>query len=319
MSSNHSPARHRYATRLNSFRRGGRSVEDAIRLAATTPGLSAFELNYPQHIDNLPAGGLKPLLEDTGLPLTALNLRFEGPALANGAFTAPDRVTRQRAIDTARAAVDFAAEHGAGHVILWMADDGFDYPLQVDYQRLWNDEIDGFRAVARHNPDVRVSVEYKPVDPRRWALIRSMGESLLAVRDVGEPNFGVTIDYCHALMAGENPAAAASLALSRGALFGVHLNDGYGVADDGLMVASVRPVQTLELLLALRNGGYRGTIYFDTFPIREDPVAECAANIAAVERLEAAIDRLPVDRLSGAQARHDAVAIDLLLREAGIG
>jgi xylose isomerase len=307
-----------YATRLNSFRRDGRSVADAIRLAATTPGLDAIELNYPQHLNDLDDEALAGLLAETGLRLTGLNLRFEGRRFANGAFTSPDAGARADAIGIACEAVDLAARFGAGHVILWMADDGFDYPLQVDYDRLWQDEIDGFRQVALHNPAIRVSVEYKPVDPRRWALVRSMGESILAVRDVSLPNFGATIDFCHALMAGENPAAAAALALREGKLFGVHLNDGYGIADDGLMVASVRPVQTLELLLALQQGGYDGTIYFDTFPIREDPVGECAANIAAVERLRSAIDRLPVDQLADARASHDALAIDRLLREAGI-
>ena len=311
--------RHIFATRLNSFRRGGRTVEEAIRLAATTPGLDGLELNYPQHFGELPDERLGAILQETGLQLTGLNLRFEGPRFANGAFTAPDRDHRREAIDLVKSAVDLAVRFGAHHVVLWMADDGFDYPLQVDYDQLWQDEIEAFREVADHAPDVRVSVEYKPVDPRRWALVRSMGEAMLAVRDVDRPNFGVALDFCHALMAGENPAAAAALALREHRLFGVHLNDGYGVADDGLLVASVRPVQTLELLLALRLGGYEGTIYFDTFPVREDPVAECAANIDAVNRLEAAIDRLPLDRLADARRRHDAIEIAALLREVEVG
>lgn len=259
------------------------------------------------------------LARDSGLALTGFNLRFEGTEFADGAFTSPRSATRERAIATAIEAVDLAAATGAGHVILWMADDGFDYPFQVDYRDLWEREIEGFRRVAAHDPSVLVSVEYKPVDPRRWALVRGMGESMLAVRDVGLPNFGATLDFCHSLMAGENPAAAAWLALREGKLFGLHLNDGYGTADDGLMVASVRPAQTAELLLALREGGYAGTVYFDTFPVREDPVAECAANIRAVERLEAALDRLPADRLLDARGRHDAAALAGLLEEAGIG
>ena len=75
---------------------------------------------------------------------------------------------------------------------------------------------------------------------------------------------------------------AAALALRDGRLFGVHLNDGYGQADDGLLVGSVHPWQTLELLATLRRHDYRGTIYFDTFPVREDPAAESAANVARV-------------------------------------
>ena len=228
-------------------------------------------------------------LAESGLTLTALSLRFEGPDFADGAFTSPRAETRERAIRLAQDAVELAARLAVPHVDLWMAYDGFDYPFQVDYDRLWADEVDGFRRVAAHDPAIRISVEYKPLEPRRTALIRGMGEALLAVRDVGLPNFGVQIDFCHSLMAREQPAMAAALALREGRLFGVHLNDGYGQADDGLLVGSVHPWQTLELLATLRRHDYRGTIYFDTFPVREDPAAESAANVARVRALEAVL------------------------------
>ena len=146
-----------------------------------------------------------------------------------------------------------------------------------------------------------------------------MGEALLAVRDVGLPNFGVQIDLCHSLMAREQPALAASLALREGRLFGVHLNDGYGQADDGLLVGSVHPWQTLELLATLRRYDYRGTIYFDTFPVREDPAAESAANVARVRTLEAISDRLDAGRLAELQTRHDALGLQELLHEVTFG
>ena len=299
---------HLVATRVNSFRAGGRSVADAVRAAARVPGLSALELNYPQHLTDLPGDALARLLEETGLLLTGLNLRFEGRDFANGAFTSPDEATRDRAVRMAQDAVDLAAAHGARHVILWMADDGFDYAFQADYARLWHDEIAGFRAVAEHNPAVRVSVEYKAFDPRRFPVVRTMGEAMLAVRDVGLANFGVTIDFCHSLMAGEHPAFAADFALREGKLFGVHLNDGYGRADDGLIVGSVHPTETLELLYLMRQRGYDGTIYFDTFPVREAPERELRANLSALRALSAAAERLPVAGLASSQARQDAVS-----------
>jgi sugar phosphate isomerase/epimerase len=200
-----------------------------------------------------------------------------------------------------------------------MAYDGFDYPFQVDYDRLWNDEVDGFRRVAAHDPAIRISVEYKPIEPRRTALIRGMGEALLAVCDVDLPNFGVQIDLCHSLMAGEQPALAAALALRQGRLFGVHLNDGYGQADDGLLVGSVHPWQTLELLATLRRYDYRGTIYFDTFPVREDPAAESATNVARVRALEAILDRLDTKQLTELQTRHDALGVQALLHDITFG
>jgi xylose isomerase len=120
-------------------------------------------------------------------------------------------------------------------------------------------------------------------------------------------------------MAGEQPAMAASLALRDGRLYGVHLNDGYGQADDGLLVGSVHPWQTLEFLATLRQYDYRGTIYFDTFPIREDPAAESATNVARVRRFEAMLDRLDGDRLADLRSRHDAIGVQRLLDEIAFG
>ena len=310
---------YRFAARLNSFKSvaDGLGTPALLRAAARVRGLTAVELNYPQHAIGLSHDHLREAISASGLTPTALNLRYEGGEFARGAFTSPDGTVRERAVSIAQEAVERAVALGAGHVILWMANDGFDYPFQVDYPRLWADEVDGFRRVAGHDPSIRVSVEYKPVDPRRYALIRSMADALLAVRDVNLPNFGVTLDFCHSLMAGEHPPAAAALALSMGKLFGVHLNDGYGPADDGLAVGSIHWSTTLELLAYLRRFNYDGTIYFDTFPVREDPVAECEANIETVLQLVATLDRLDEAQLAEGQAEHDALRSQRLVRRAG--
>jgi xylose isomerase len=313
---------YRLATRLNSFRLAGGAkvqVADAIKAVASVPGISAVELNYPQHF---PSEGRDSILEragEAGLAVTALNLRWDGPAFRLGAFTNPDAGNRETAIRTAIEAVDLAAEKGIDHVILWMGPDGYDYPFQADYRSLWDLEIEGFRRVAERDGSVRVSVEYKPNDPRRTSLIRSMGEALVAVADVGRENFGVTLDFCHALMAGEQPAAAAALAMKNNKLFGVHLNDGYGPADDGLMVGSVHPWQTLELLRELRKGAFRGTLYFDTFPDRLDPARECRSNIQSIIRMEALLDRLPVEAMNRANLEQDAVTALAMIQDLAFG
>lgn len=309
----------RFATRLNSFRRAGVSAEEAVRAVANVRGVSAVELNYPQHFVGDGNRLVLAAAAEAGLAVTALNLRWDGPDFVHGAFTHPVAENRKRAIGIACEAVDIAAQNNIDHVILWMGPDGYDYPFQANYCDLWKMEIDGFREVAARNPQLRVSVEYKPSDPRRTSLIRSMADSLLAVQDVGLQNFGVTLDFCHVLMAGEQPAAVAAQALSRGKLFGVHLNDGYGPADDGLMVASVHPWQTLELLAELRQGGFAGTIYFDTFPDRVDPARECAANVETMQRLFRILDRMPVAELRAAQACQDAVTSTRLIQKLMFG
>ncbi len=310
----------RLATRLNSFRlKGGQKIStaEALRAVAKVEGIDAVELNFPQHFLG-ETDDLLTLAGDLGLAVTALNLRYDGPDYQLGAFTHPTPANRDKAIHISMEAAEVAAKRGIDHVILWMGPDGYDYPFQADYAALWEMEIDGFRRVANVAPQTRVSVEYKPSDPRRFSLIRNMGEALAAVRDVDAKNFGVTLDYCHLLMAGENPAFAASLAVAKGKLFGVHINDGYGPADDGLMVGTVSLWQTLELLWQIKQGGFAGTIYFDTFPDRLDPARECAANVAMMRRLERILDRIPVAELKQAQAAQDAVTASRIFQDAAL-
>ena len=105
-------------------------------------------------------------------------------------------------------------------------------------------------------------------------------------------------------------------------LLGIHLNDGYGRRDDGLMVGTVNLVQTLELLFQLIRKGFDGVIYFDTFPdvTGLDPVQECESNIAMVNALWGVAKRLTSQTdLLEAIKRQDAVVSQNLIRIAILG
>lgn len=323
----------RFSSRLNSFATrpelfwpelpGKPTTPELMRRAGTVGELDGFDLNFPDHLDGHTSAGLARHAGDLGLAIHGLAMRYyRDPAFRSGAFTNPDAGVRQRAIELTLRGVDAVAEADAGMLTLWLGQDGFDHPFAADYDRLWALEIEGIRVVAAHNPDILISIEYKPDEPRAHALLDRIGTTLLAVGDVGLPNLGVTIDFAHALYAGEQPAMSAALVARHSRLLGVHLNDGYGGRDDGLMVGSVHTIQTLELLRQIRQDGYDGPIYFDTFPETSglDPVAECAANIATVRGMMATIDRIDADnRLSGALDRQDAVAGQQILQTALFG
>ena len=149
-----------------------------------------------------------------------------------------------------------------------------------------------------------------------------MTTTLLALSEVGRANTGVTLDFCHMLFAGEMPARAAMLAARHSRILGVHLNDGYGKRDDGLIAGSVHPVQTVELFVALDRAGYDGVIYFDTFPDHggTDPVGEARANIAVTDRLrQIAADLAGNEELARAQAIQDAAAATRIVTAALYG
>lgn len=304
--------RPRYAARLNAFRRPGEGVAGMIAAAGEVGGLSAADLNYPDHFAELSPGELARRLEDAELSLNGLAMRYYGPPeFKLGAFTHPDASVRRAAIDLTREGIDAGLSMGSDLMTLWLGQDGVDYSFQGDYGAMWDWTVEALQAVADHAPECRVAVEYKPNEPRAFALLPDVATTLLALREAGRDNLGVTLDLAHVLYAGEMPAHAAMLVERHARLFGLHLNDGYGKRDDGLMVGTVHPVQTVELLVAAERMGYDGAIYFDTFPDAGglDPVAEARANIALTERLRAVAGALAGDgALAAAIARQDAAA-----------
>ena len=179
----------------------------------------------------------------------------------------------------------------------------------MDYARAWDDSIAAIAEVADHNPAIDIALEYKPNEPRAFALMPDAATTLLAIGEIGRKNTGVTLDFAHVLYADEMPAFAASLVARHSRILGVHLNDGYGKWDNGLMVGAVHPIQTVELLVELERSGYDGALYFDTFPDHSglDPVAEARTNIEVAMRLRATAARLIADvDLQAAIARQDA-------------
>jgi xylose isomerase len=141
-----------------------------------------------------------------------------------------------------------------------------------------------------------------------------MSDALLLARETGCANVGTTLDVCHAFMAGESPAMAATLALREQRLIGLHLNDGHGLLDDGLMVASVHWLETLELVITLLDAGWTGTVYFDTFAPANRAAEECRANLSAVQSLITCAQQLDRDQLRSVRAKQDVFAATALAR-----
>lgn len=311
----------KFAARLNSFKSGAETywpgknrevtVLDLVSRAATVPGLNAVDLNFPDHLARTTPKEFAGRLADLGLTLNGFAMRYYSePAFKLGAFTNPDPVIRRRAIDITKRGIDTMREAGGDLMTLWMGQDGFDYAFQIDYARAWELEAAAIGEVCAHDRAVNISIEYKPNEPRAFALLSDIGTTLLLVKEVAAANLGITLDFAHLLYANEMPAFAAMLAARHSKLLGVHLNDGYGKRDDGLMAGSVHVFETIELLHVIAKLGYDSAIYFDTFPDAAglDPVAECAANIEAVNAMRKVVEELSGNiELDAAIAKQDAV------------
>jgi xylose isomerase len=323
----------KFASRLNSFascpERRWKSPTykptalELIERASEVRGLSAIDLNFPDHFDSAKPKEIISFAGDRGLAINGIAMRYySDPGFKLGAFTHPDSSVRQAAIDLTKDAMDVLGETDADILTIWLGQDGWEYPFQVDYETMWNAETEAIREVADHNPRIKVSIEYKPSEPRAFSLLSDLATTLLAIKQVDRPNLGVTLDFAHVLYAGESPAFVAAMIQRESQLLGIHLNDGYGRRDDGLMVGAVNMVQTLELLFQIIRKGFDGVIYFDTFPdvTGLDPIQECENNIAMVNALWEVAKRLTNQTdLLEAIKRQDAVASQDRIRRAIFG
>jgi len=317
--------RPRFAARLNAFKQlsPGSDVQDWIAAAGNVGGLGAADLNFPDHFAKHDPSRMAGFLSDAGLALNGVAMRYyTDPGFKLGAFTHPDPSVRKAALDITKQGVDICAAMGGKTVTLWMGQDGFDYAFQMDYAAAWERTITAISEVCAHNPNIDIAIEYKPNEPRAYALMPDIGTTLLACREVNAPNLGVTLDFAHVLYADEMPAHSAALIGRHSRMIGLHLNDGYGKRDDGLMVGSVHAIQTVELLVAMLRMNQTDVIYFDTFPDMGglNPIEEARTNVALTERLLEVAEELADDAsLAGAIDQQNAALSHRIVAKALLG
>jgi xylose isomerase len=282
---------------------------DYVKRQAAVRGLTCVDFNYPQHFHTWSAAQAKVALDEAGLVAGAVCLRYPSK-FARGAMNHPDPVLRREAIELTKQAAEVAMELGCDEVVVWSAYDGYDYPFQVDYDRLWHQLVEAFQEICDSYPQIKFSLEYKPTDENtRFFTVPSTGAALLLVDEIDRPNMGLTMDVGHMLMSGENPGQSIAQVGRRNKLFGVQLNDGFTrlAAEDGLMFGSVHPSKALEIMYQLRKTGFTGHFYFDTFPQRSDPVMEAEYNIRQVKKFWKAAGAIDQETIQGVVDEHDAI------------
>lgn len=300
------------ATRINSYLRIKdydleKSFKDFQKV-----GLGYVDLNYPEHVTNHDAEAMKLLLEKYDLKLNGVALRFRGEFI-NGELGNSDPKISAKALKLCKDAVDYCRAVGGKVITIWLGFDGFDYSFQINYKKVWDQLVDAFQQVCDYAPDLLISIEYKPYEERAYAFIDSMGITGMMLNDIDRENIGVTLDYCHMLMKHENPAFAVEIFGSQNKLYGIHLNDGYGEFDDGLMIGTASPFKTLEMLYYIKKYNYDNAIFFDTFPVIEEAAGECERNIEMISYMSQLIDDFGLDYIQSIIDKNDALEASKLM------
>ena len=306
---------------LSGYSSVKRTISEKIRLAAKVQGLSGIELVGSWHINDQNIQEVKKVVQDVGLKVSMVLPDVWAQAKwGQGGFTSKDKKIRKEAIETVKTSMDWAGELDCGMIDLWFGQDGYDYLFQADYIETWNQLVEATRECADYRPEVKVCIEYKIREPRRYIFVGTAGKTLLLIKEIDRKNVGALVDIGHALAAGENPAESiALLSREKEKLFYLHFNDNYGTWDDDMMVGSVHIMHYLELFYWLKRIGYEGWHTLDIFPYREDGVKAAEESIMWTRGLYKLLDRIGYESIQKAIKDKEPVQTSALLRAAICG
>ena len=289
------------------------SLEEVFSQIKQIKHLSGVELMYPgdfQQRDNL-----NRFLRDTGLKVSNVMVdTFSNPKWRHGALTHQNQEIRRDAFYLIEDAVQSAKYVDCGSVTLWLGQDGFDYPFQVDYIESWKLLVNSIKQIAQRDPSVNIGLEYKPKEPRTHSFIAGVGETVLLTKIINRDNVGVVLDFGHALMADENAANSLCLILEEAKLIDVHLNDAYGKWDDDMLPGTVHLWESIEFFVYLLNSNYNGWIGLDIFPYREDPLSACSMAVDNLRSLISMAKKVNVQSLKSAQQTMDSISTQRVIR-----
>lgn len=292
-------------------------LERRLELIGSIKGIEGVEFHYPSELNENNMEHLAAIMKDLGLRVANVGPYLHGYTdFRFGALTNPSSAIRRKAIELVQRTADAAQMVNCNMTIMWLGPDGFDYPFQTNYGKVWNWLIDSLVEITSYKPNHTFCLEYKPYEPRCKSFLDGIGTSLAIISAVGADNLGINIDLGHALMGGENLAASASLALKQKKLFHLHLNDAWKKFDDDLIYASVHLIEHLELLFWLDYLGYDGWYSFDLFPYREDPKLATEQSLENFFKLREILEKIDEKELLAAMEESDATRLSALIREA---
>lgn len=265
------------------------SSEEMLQLALERiPHIQGIELVGTWDIRPDNVSDMKKRMDDAGVACASIIPdTFGNPRFGKGSITSIDAAVRREALDYLRQMSEVALRMDCGIVNLWLGQDGYDYLLATDYDQERDWLLEATRTLATEFPALRYALEYKPKEPRNFSYHARMADTVLAAKETGCANVGVTIDTGHSFYAGENVAEAVVLARRAGnLLFHMHFNDNHGSWDDDMIVSSVHFTTYVELLFWLKKTGYEGWISMDQYPYREDAVDAISESILWVKKYE---------------------------------
>ena len=268
-----------------------RPLEEKFRLASQIEYITGLELCYPSDFENFDV--LQALLKQYNLEVSAVNFRSRRTGKWwRGSFSSALESERKEVVEDLKIAMDYAEKLGCNRISTCLLNEGHDYVFEMDYFKAYDATERAIAEAAAHNPNVKISIEYKINDPRARCLLGGAGETLVFCESIGLANVGVTLDIGHAIQAGERPAQSAALLARSNRLFYVHLNDNDKFWDWDMLPGAYNFWDFIEFMYYLKKIGYEDWFGYDIFPKEVDMVENFNTVTSITMKLSKIADKL---------------------------
>lgn len=241
------------------------STREKLELASKIVGFDGVEMVFPYETSS-PEETIK-LMKEFKLNFAAINVNIKKETeWVPGALSRPDKGIRDRAVILIKQAKDFAKAVGAPHVTCCPLADGYDLLFQVNYRDAWKFMVETIGEASDYLPEIPLFIEPKYAETRVHCQLDSTSKALLLLKEVGNPNTGITLDIGHSLQSSENPAQALVTVYESGFDAYIHTNDNDTKADWDLIGASHHFLHYVELMFWAQQYNYDKYFTTDASP-----------------------------------------------------
>jgi xylose isomerase len=277
---------------------------------------------------------IKKILDAAGLKVNTATCGLHGNKLfRKGGLTNPDPKIRALAKKKVERTLRIGALLGAKHYTYWVARDGFEVPVNVDWKNVYKWLADGLNSVydyiqaKKFTNYVGATIEPKPNEPRGHMFLPTSGHAVgFIFGHLKHPAFfGVNPELLqHESMALLNAVHTVGYLTSMKKLFFLHFGSQIKAQFDNDFPPLIGPEglkETVQMFWALRKVGWKGVVEYDCHMLRtdgdpDDPIGcrkafirDCTQALATALLLADRLMALDTAKLSDAQADLTATAL----------
>jgi len=262
-----------------------KTLEERFKIVSEIEGMDGMELVFPYEVNN--SDELKILTSKYKINIAAINVNVKAePEFKNGGLTSNKKDVRAKAVQFIKDAKNFAKKVGANKITCCPLGDGYEFNFNCNYAQSWKYLIDTFGESASYLPEIPLFIEYKPAETRGRCFISTAAKTLCLLNEIGNKHMGVTIDFGHSVMFGnENPAEVVALIAESPFRYYIHINDNNGQWDWDYFVGTKHFLDYVEFLYYLQEYNYNDYITSDTSPTRWDIKGTFEANARITNKL----------------------------------